>query len=165
LPGAAYVYNGDELGLANAELPDEALQDPTWERSGHTDRGRDGERVPLPWDGTAPPYGFTTAAATWLPMPGDWAGCTVAAELADPGSTLHVYRRTLRLRRELADLHGPDLEWLPAPDGCLAYRRGGLAVWLNAGDAGVPIPAGEIVHASGPVGSELPPDTAVWVRS
>jgi alpha-glucosidase len=165
LPGAAYVYNGDELGLPNVDLPDETLQDPTWERSGHTDRGRDGERVPLPWEGTQPPYGFTTAAHTWLPMPGDWAGCTVAAQLADPTSTLHLYRETLRLRRELFDLHGVDLEWLPAPDGCLAYLRGGLSVWLNAGAAAAPLPAGEIVHASGPVGSELPPDTAVWVRS
>jgi alpha-glucosidase len=165
LPGAAYIYNGDELGLANVELPDEALQDPTWERSGHTERGRDGERVPLPWSGNSPPYGFTSAAVSWLPMPADWAGCTVAAQLADPASTLHLYQQTLRLRRELTDLRGDDLEWLPAPEGCLAYRRGGLSVWLNAGDAAVPLPAGEIVNASGAVGAELPPDTAVWVRS
>jgi alpha-glucosidase len=165
LPGAAYVYNGDELGLPNVDLPDEALQDPTWERSGHADRGRDGERVPLPWSGTAPPFGFTTAAQSWLPIPGGWAGCTVAAQLADPSSTLHLYRETLRLRHELPDLHGDDLSWLAAPEGCLAYRRGGLSVWLNAGAAAVPMPAGEIVHASGPVGSELAPDAAVWVRS
>jgi alpha-glucosidase len=165
LPGAAYVYNGDELGLANVELPDEALQDPTWERSGHAERGRDGERVPLPWSGTTPPYGFTEGLHTWLPMPDDWAGWTVQAQDADPDSTLHLYRETLRLRRELADLRGDDLEWLPAPEGCLAYRRGGLSVWLNAGDAAVPLPAGEIVHASGPVESDLPPDTAVWLRS
>ena len=165
LPGAAYVYNGDELGLPNVDLPDDALQDPTWERSGHTDRGRDGERVPLPWSGTTPPYGFTTAAQTWLPMPGDWAGCTVAAQVADPASTLHLYREALRLRRGLPELHSTELEWLPAPLGCLAYRRGGLSVWLNAGGADVPLPAGEIVLASGPLGSVLPPDTAVWVRS
>ena len=60
LPGAVYIYNGEELGLTNVDLPDEALLDPTWERSGHTDRGRDGERVPLPWSGDAAPYGFTT---------------------------------------------------------------------------------------------------------
>ena len=58
LPGAVYLYNGDELGLPNVDLPDWALQDPTWERSGHTDRGRDGERVPLPWSGDTPPFGF-----------------------------------------------------------------------------------------------------------
>ena len=62
LPGAAYIYNGDELGLANVDLPDGALQDPTWERTGHTERGRDGERVPLPWSGTTPPFGFSSRA-------------------------------------------------------------------------------------------------------
>ncbi len=165
LPGAAYVYNGDELALPNVDLPDDALQDPTWERSGHADRGRDGERVPLPWSGTAAPYGFTTGASTWLPMPDDWADRTVAAEAADAASTLQLYCATLRLRRELPELHSAELEWLPAPEGCLAYRRGGLSVWLNAGAADVPLPAGEMVHASGPLGSVLPPDTAVWVRS
>jgi alpha-glucosidase len=165
LPGAAYVYNGDELGLANVELPDEALQDPTWERSGHTDRGRDGERVPLPWSGTAPPYGFTSGETTWLPMPPDWAATTVQAQEADPSSTLHLYRTTLQLRRKLAGLQGVDLEWLAAPAGCLGYRRGDITVWLNAGATAVPLPAGELVHASGPVEAELPPDTAVWLRS
>jgi alpha-glucosidase len=165
LPGAAYIYNGDELGLANVELPDEALQDPTWERTGHQVRGRDGERVPLPWSGDAPPYGFSTAAATWLPMPAGWTGETVEAQEADPASTLHLYRTTLSLRHKLAGLHSPELEWLDAPAACLAYQRGDLAVWLNAGAVAVPLPPGELVHASGPVGVELPPDTCVWLRS
>jgi alpha-glucosidase len=165
LPGVAYIYNGDELGLENVELPDDALQDPTWERSGHTERGRDGERVPLPWSGLTPPFGFTTAATTWLPMPARWAGSTVRAQQADPASTLQLYRETLRLRRTLPGLQGRDLEWLPAPPGVLGYRRGDLAVWLNGGDSDVPLPAGDLVHASGPVGSALPRDTAVWLRS
>jgi alpha-glucosidase len=165
LPGAAYIYNGDELGLTNVELPDEALQDPTWERSGHVDRGRDGERVPLPWSGTRPPFGFTTGELTWLPMPAEWAASTVQAEEADPDSTLQLYRTTLRLRHELAGLQRSEIEWLDAPAGCLAYRRGDVRVWLNAGEASVPMPAGELLHASGPVGADLPPDTAVWLRS
>jgi len=165
LPGAAYIYNGDELGLANIDLPDDALQDPTWERTGHQVRGRDGERVPLPWSGDAPPYGFTTGASTWLPMPPGWAPVTVAAEETDPTSTLQLYRTTLQLRRKLPGLAGRDLGWLAAPPGCLAYRRGDLAVWLNAGERAVPMPAGEIVHASGPVDGELAPDTAVWLRN
>jgi alpha-glucosidase len=165
LPGAAYVYNGDELGLANVDLPDSALQDPTWERTGHAVRGRDGERVPLPWRGTAPPFGFTTAETTWLPMPTDWADCTVAAEEGDPASTLQLYRATLALRRTLPDLQGSDLHWLDGAGDSLGYRRGELSVWLNAGEVAVPMPAGELVHASGPVDAALPPDTAVWVRS
>ncbi len=164
LPGAVYVYNGDELGLENVELPDDALQDPTWENSGHTVRGRDGERVPLPWSGDAPPYGFSTTPGTWLPMPAGWTERTVAAQLARPGSTLQLYRATLALRRTLPDLRGHDYASVDAPEGCLAYRRGGLTVLLNAGDAAVPLPPGELVHASGPVGADVPPDTAVWVR-
>jgi alpha-glucosidase len=164
LPGAAYIYNGDELGLANVDLPDEALQDPTWERSGHTERGRDGERVPLPWSGTAPPFGFTSGEATWLPMPAEWASLTVQAQVADPNSTLHFFREALRLRRSLPQLHDDGVTWIAAAAGCLAYRRGDISVWLNAGDSAVPLPPGELVHASGPVGGDLPPDTAVWLR-
>ncbi len=164
LPGAAYIYAGDELGLENIELPDEALQDPVWENSGHTVRGRDGERVPLPWSGTTPPFGFTTASSTWLPMPADWAPSTVAAQQADPASTLQLYRATVALRRTLPDLQGRDYQAVDAPAGCLAYRRGGLTVLLNAGDAAVPLPGGEVVHASAPVRAELPPDAAVWLR-
>ena len=84
LPGAAYIYNGEELGLANVDLPDDALRDPTWERSGHTLRGRDGERVPLPWSGDEPPFGFSTAPTTWLPMPAAWAGLGVLDQAGDP---------------------------------------------------------------------------------
>ena len=164
LPGAAYIYAGDELGLPNVDLPDEALQDPLWENTGHTVRGRDGQRVPLPWSGTTPPFGFSTAGTTWLPMPADWTPCTVAAQDADPASTLQLYRRTVALRRTLPDLQGADYEAVDAPVGCLAYRRGGLTVVLNAGERPVPMPDGELVHASGPVGPDLPADTAVWLR-
>jgi alpha-glucosidase len=98
-------------------------------------------------------------------MPADWADCTVAAQDADPASTLQVYRRTLELRRKLADLQGSELEWLASPADCLAYRRGDLSVWVNAGEVAVPLPTGELVHASAPVDGELPPDVAVWVRN
>lgn len=166
LPGAAYVYNGDELGLENVELPDDALQDPTWERSGHTDRGRDGERVPLPWSGTTPPFGFTRGTSTWLPMPSSWADVTVEAQQGDPSSTLELYRRALALRHECSDLHGEQFSWLEAAEGVLAYQREAVRVYLNAGEAAVALPAGEVLLASGPVDSgELPPDTAVWVRT
>jgi alpha-glucosidase len=165
LPGAAYLYNGDELSLTNVELPDEALRDPTWTLSGHTIRGRDGERVPVPWSGDRPPYGFSGASDTWLPMPDYWADLTVAVQSADPDSTLRLFQETLRLRRALRELQTTGVELLDAPLGCLAYRRGGLTVWLNTGETAVPMPAGELVHASGPVGADLPPDTAVWVRN
>ncbi|MEO6886417.1 MAG: alpha-amylase family glycosyl hydrolase [Jatrophihabitantaceae bacterium] len=165
LPGAVYLYNGDELGLENVELPDAALQDPTWERSGHTERGRDGERVPLPWSGSAPPYGFTTGPSSWLPMPTNWSELTVAAQDADADSTLHLYRRALGLRALLPELASTDFGWLDAPDGVLGYRRGALVVWLNAGTDPVALPAGDVVLASGRIkDSDLPPNTAAWLR-
>jgi alpha-glucosidase len=166
LPGVAYLYLGDELGLPNVELPDEVLQDPVWERSGRTERGRDGERVPLPWSGEKPPYDFTTAATTWLPMPEGWADLTVEAQLADPGSVLSLYRRALELRGQHSAFDGDGLEWFSAPEGCLAFRRpGGLLCALNASARPVPMPPGERLLASGPLPEDgtLPPDTAVWL--
>ncbi len=165
LPGVAFVYYGDELGLPNVTLPDDALQDPVWERSGHTQRGRDGARIPMPWGGEKPPYEFTSGPSTWLPMPEGWADLTVEAELADPGSMLSLYRRALDLRRSHPAITGDELAWRDAPAGCLAFRRpGGLRCLLNASTSAVPLPAGEIVLASSPVtGRSLPPDTAVWL--
>lgn len=167
LPGAAYIYNGEELGLENVELPDEVLQDPTWERSGHTERGRDGERVPLPWEGTEPPFGFGPGSGQpWLPQPAEWRDFTVAAELEDADSTLSLYRKALQLRRALPALHGAAFQWHQAPAGCLAYRRGpGLVVALNASDVPVELPPGEVLLASAPVeGDKLPANSAVWLR-
>jgi alpha-glucosidase len=165
LPGVAFVYYGDELALPNVDLPDEALQDPVWERSNHTRRGRDGERVPMPWSGEKPPYEFSSATATWLPMPDGWADLTVEAQLEDPASTLSLYRRALELRREHPGFAQDGLEWFTAPAGCLAFRRpGGLLCALNASAEPVPMPPGEVLLASGPLGgATLPPDTAVWL--
>ncbi len=169
LPGPVYLYNGDELGLPNVELPDWALQDPVWKRSGRTERGRDGCRVPLPWEGSTSPYGFSATPGTWLPMPGDWAGRTVEAQLEDPRSTLSLYRQALELRQgHKAFFTGTELEWYGAPPGCLAFRRrgGGLVCALNASNTPVSLPAGQVLLASGPLsptGDALSPDTAVWL--
>ena len=103
LPGCAYIYQGEELGLPQIDdLPEEVLQDPIFFRSGGEMRGRDGCRVPLPWEGSDPPYGFSPpGTSTWLPQPGDWARFTAEAESADPDSMLNLYRDALRLRREI----------------------------------------------------------------
>jgi len=169
LPGPAYLYNGDELGLPNVELPDWVLQDPVWKRSGHTERGRDGCRIPLPWESGTSPYGFSATPGTWLPMPGDWAGRTVEAQLEDPSSTLSLYRQALELRQRHTAFTGTEVEWYGAPPGCLAFRRrgGGLVCALNASGAPVSLPAGQVLLASGPlrpIGDPLPPDTAVWLK-
>jgi alpha-glucosidase len=168
LPGSVYLYNGDELGLPNVELPNWTLQDPVWRRSGFTTRGRDGCRVPLPWEGLTPPYGFSKTPGTWLPMPGDWAGLTVDAQLGNADSTLSLCRQALELRKGHKAFTGSELEWYGAPDGCLAFRRkgGGLICALNTSAIPVSLPPGEVLLASGPLpssGEVLPPDIAVWL--
>jgi alpha-glucosidase len=167
LPGAAYVYNGDELGMPDVELPDEVLQDPIWERSGHTERGRDGCRVPLPWSGDQPPYGFSSSAGTWLPMPAGWGALTVEAQAGDADSMLSLYRVALALRRRSPAFAGDALSWLPAPDGVLVFRRpGGLVCLVNLSDAAVPLPEGQVLLASEPVdGGQVPVDAAVWLSA
>jgi alpha-glucosidase len=166
LPGAAYLYNGDELGMPDVDLPDEALQDPVWERSGHTVRGRDACRIPVPWSGTEPSYGFSSRRDTWLPMPAGWAGMTAAAQADDPASMQSLYRSALALRRSSPAFSG-ELEWLPAPTGCLAFRReGGLACLVNVSGAPVPLPEGRVLLASADVGDgRLPDDAAVWLHA
>lgn len=165
LPGAVFVYNGEELGLPNVDLPDEALQDPVWERSGHVERGRDGCRVPMPWEGDAPPFGFSANPHTWLPVPSDWAALTVQKQLDDPSSTLAFFRRAIELRATRTEFEGTTLEWLDSPVGSLMLRRdGGLVCVLNAGSGPIPLPVGEILFASGELDDGmLPPDTAVWL--
>ncbi len=163
LPGPAFVYNGEELRLPNVELPVEALQDPVWFRSGGQERGRDAVRVPMPWSGDEPPYGFSTNAATWLPMPPEWASLTVERQLAEPDSMLMFFRRALELRR---GFDGTELAWLDAPADALAFRVGGLVCALNAGSMPLELPSGEVLLASGPLADGLlPPDTAAWVVS
>lgn len=164
LPGPVFVYNGEELGLPNVELPDEVLQDPVWERSGHTERGRDGCRVPMPWTGQTAPYGFSSTADTWLPMPVDWGPLTVAAQTGDPDSTLTLFGRAIELRRGREQL-GQGVQWLPTEPDVLAYRcEDGLVCVLNASNAALPLPDGTVLLASGPLtDDQLPTDTAVWL--
>jgi alpha-glucosidase len=178
LPGSAYVYQGEELGLPEvADLPDEILDDPMWRRSNGTDRGRDGCRVPLPWSGTEPPFGFGppgAAAPPWLPQPVEWRSLTADAERADPASMLNLYRAALRIRRAEDSLGDGPLRWLDAPagagaaEGVLAFARDpGFACVTNLSATPVALPAHqEIVLASNPLTGrgELPVDTTVWLR-
>ncbi|PYC78256.1 alpha-glucosidase [Streptomyces tateyamensis] len=174
LPGSVYLYQGEELGLWEVEeIPDELRQDPMWERKGRNpaDPGRDGCRVPLPWSGEAAPFGFSpdgAEAEPWLPQPAPWHACTVEAQQGDPDSMLTLYRAALHTRRELPELREPELSWLEAPAGVLAFRRGaGFACVVNLSGRTVEVPVtGTVLLASGPLGpaGELPPDTALWIR-
>ena len=166
LPGGAYIYQGEELGLEEVEdLPEDALQDPTWRRSGHTIRGRDGCRVPLPWSGEQPPFGFGTDAAPWLPQPAHWARLSVQAQTGDPDSMLELYRRLLAERRANPALGEGTLSWDATPPEVLSFVRGGaLRCVVNFGDQPCPL-TGELLISSGPlVEGALPPDSAAWLR-
>jgi alpha-glucosidase len=169
LPGSAYLYQGEELGLPEVlDLPDEVLTDPVWERSGHTDRGRDGCRVPLPWSGAEPPFGFGPGGRSWLPQPAGWRELTVARQQADPGSMLSLYRAALRVRADLPGLGDGPIRWLEsAPDTLLFERPDGVRCLVNLGPAAMPVPDGygpPLLASAELVDGAVPADTTVWWR-
>jgi alpha-glucosidase len=164
LPGSAYLYQGEELGLHEvADLPAAALQDPTYRRSdGHT-KGRDGCRVPLPWLDHGPSFGFGPDGSH-LPQPSWFGPASVQAQQSQAGSTLRFYRRALRIRRRLQTAE--TLTWIANenPDVLHFARPGGWQSITNFGTGSALLPAGEVVIASGPLdGDTLPPDTTAWI--
>ncbi|MBT2502399.1 glycoside hydrolase family 13 protein [Curtobacterium sp. ISL-83] len=180
LPGSLYLYQGDELGLPEVEgLPLDALQDPMHRRSGGVDPGRDGCRVPLPWSGTEPPYGFSggarrdatataqvrATARTWLPQPADWATHTVEAQEHDPDSMLALYREAIRIRRERLH-HDESFAWLSSEEEVLAFARGdGFVCVVNLSRHPVALPADHttLLASADTSGGTLPSDAAVWL--
>ncbi|WP_420107615.1 glycoside hydrolase family 13 protein [Kocuria marina] len=176
LPGSAYIYQGDELGLPeHTELPDAARQDPTFHRSAGSELGRDGARVPLPWSPVGDGLGF--GPDPWLPQPESFAGITVDHQLGDPQSTLNLYRRALELRHRL-DLGAAEFAWHPLSEGdqdVLAYTMTcgtgeTVLVAANLGEREVgfdELSRGELLLASGQnavVNDRLSVDSAVWLR-
>lgn len=172
LPGVLYVYQGEELGLPEVELPPEVITDPMHFRSGGVDPGRDGCRVPLPWTREGSSYGFAPdGVPTWLPQPGDWAGYAVQSQLEDAGSMLRLYRSALALRRSEGSFAGDDITWLDdGPPTVLAFRRGagdaGIECLVNFSDRPVPVPPDRsVVLSSLPLrNSQIEQDVAVWLR-
>jgi alpha-glucosidase len=171
LPGSVYVYQGEELGLWEVQdIPDELRQDPIWFRTHGADPGRDGSRVPLPWSGAEPPFGFSPPRTTrepWLPQPKEWRDLTVEAESAAAGSMLTLYRTALRVRRTEPALGDGPMTWLPGATGVLAFDRGAsVRCVTNLSAAAVRLPPhAAVLLASGPLaGDLLPPDTTAWLR-
>jgi len=164
LPGVAYLYQGEELGLEEVEdIPAGRRQDPTFAQTGGVDLGRDGCRVPLPWSGQVPPFGFSPPAATgepWLPQPPSWGPLTVQAQDGDPASTLALYRHALALRAQ-EWVRAPDLQWVDSPPGTVAFTRGHLGCWVNSGHAPVALLSSSPLDGGD---AALPPDTAVWLH-
>jgi alpha-glucosidase len=164
LPGSAYLYQGEELGLPEVhDLRLDVLDDPVWEKSGHTLKGRDGSRVPIPWTRDGGSFGFG-ADGSWLPQPVGWGSFSHQAQAGIEGTTLELYRSALRIRRELRS-GDESLEWLDLGPDVVGFRRGtGTLVMVNLGEEPVEIPEGEPLLSSGDVADGLlPADTAIWV--
>jgi alpha-glucosidase len=173
LPGAAYLYQGEELGLPDATtLPDEVRQDPGFLRTNGRETGRDGCRIPFPWSASGPTLGFGPTEAAWLPQPAGYRDLAVDRQEGVPGSTLELYRRLLELRRGYA-LGSGALRWLEAyadVPHVVAYRSKGsdredVSVLVNLGPAPVVLPAGARVLVTSDdltADGAVPTDTAVW---
>jgi alpha-glucosidase len=170
LPGSCYVYNGQELGLPDAELADSDRQDPSFFRTNGETKGRDGARVPMPWTGTTSPFGFSSGKP-WLPLPATWSELTVENQSSNSDSSLSLYKRALSERAKLL-AGAQDLTWDTnrIERGVLGFSRGGIQVYLNTGDKPVRLKATELILASGGVPEcengelELKSRRAVWFK-
>lgn len=172
LPGSAFLYQGEELGLPEVfDLPDDARQDPIWVRSGGAEVGRDGCRVPLPWSEEGSNFGFSPVGgvAAWLPQPDWFAGYARARQHGDSGSTLSRYRNFLAARRDLF-APGEPFRWLAGgPEGVLAFVRGSGACVVNFNDQPCQVPAswslGRVVVATAATEPPiLPPNSTSWFQ-
>uniref|UniRef100_UPI0025F98E89 alpha-amylase family glycosyl hydrolase n=1 Tax=uncultured Aeromicrobium sp. TaxID=337820 RepID=UPI0025F98E89 len=169
LPGAAYLYQGEELGLPEATtLPADVRQDPTFRRSGGEDVGRDGCRVPMPWEADRPAFGFNATGTTWLPQPKTYGPLAVDRQRGVPDSTLELYRALLALRRDRGLGRG-ELRWLDGfgPDVvafAVVSADRATTVLANFAESPLALPAGSrVLVTSGPSDRELPADTAAWL--
>jgi alpha-glucosidase len=170
LPGSCYVYNGQELGLPDADLADSDRQDPVFFRTNGEAKGRDGARVPMPWSGQETPFGFSTGKP-WLPLPVTWKDLTVETQIRDQDSSLQLYKKALSDRAKLFSGAG-DLTWdiSKIEDGVLGFARGGIQVYLNSGDKSVILPASETLLVSSGTATaengelELKSGRAIWFK-
>ena len=166
LPGSSYLYQGEELGLPEVvDMPDEARQDPTFWRTNGERWGRDGCRVPIPWEKDAPTFGFAPGGDPWLPQPPVFGELARDQQEGDPESSLSLYRHLLATRKE----HGLGRGALSFVDGypadVVAFDNGPIRVVANLGDSPVEIPAGEVVASSATtITDQVGANQVVWVR-
>lgn len=164
LPGSAYLYQGEELGLPEyGELPDEFRQDPVWFRTKHAKVGRDGCRVPMPWDSTKPALGFSPTGKSWLPQPAEYQQLALNNQLKSAASTWQMYRRALSLRAKFKLGQG-SLTWLDTDAHILGFQNGHVQVLVNIAGAEIPLPKGQrIILASNELKDVLPTDNTCWL--
>jgi alpha-glucosidase len=171
LPGGAYVYQGEELGLPEVlDLPADVRQDPAFARTNGGEGLRDGCRVPIPWSGDAPPFGFGPATGQpWLPQPAGWAELTVERQDGDPASMLTLYRAALALRRDRPELGDGTMSWIDTDGEVLAFRRDpGFVCVVNVGEEPAALPDavrdGALLLSSVPLEADgrLPGTASAW---
>ncbi|MGI9198494.1 MAG: alpha-amylase family glycosyl hydrolase [Candidatus Nanopelagicaceae bacterium] len=164
LPGSTYIYNGQELGLPNGQMSDADRQDPIYFRTNGTQKGRDGARVPLPWNNHEANFGFTTGKP-WLPMQDIWRQYSVESEEQDLQSSLNLYRKALQLRKELL-LTDREITWTHSDNasGVLSYRRGKFEIVLNTTNQPIELDS-EVILSSQPMAGALPAKSAAWLRA
>lgn len=122
LKGTPCLYQGDELGLTEADVPYELLQDPYGKTFWPEFKGRDGCRTPMPWVADAPQAGFTDGQP-WLPVDAAHVEAAVDVQDRDHDSMLNFQRRFIALRRSLPQLTRGEIAFFDAPEPVLALRR------------------------------------------
>lgn len=167
LPGALYLFQGEELGLPNhTTMEPRFRQDPRFFDSNGSMIGRDGARIPLPWKAKAPAFGFGPSDRTWLPQPDSYANYAADLQEKDKSSTLSLYRRLIALRTQYS-LGTGTLRWFTSPrDDVLVARNGNICVVINFGYVALDLPAGKVIAQSRPgidKGTQLPGNSAVWI--
>ena len=170
LPGGVYLYQGEELGLPDHTTMDHAFrQDPSFRRTAGERIGRDGCRVPLPWEAAAPAAGFNSTGQSWLPQPEGWETLSRDVQRTDPASVLSLYRTALGLRRNMS-LGAGSLAWLERFTGtdCIAFVNNGVLIMLNMGSEPVELPALEVLLSTdgdAAVQRKLGPAQCIWLRT
>ncbi|KPF41579.1 alpha-glucosidase family protein [Rhizobium sp. AAP43] len=153
--GSVCIYQGEELGLTEAEIAFEDLQDPYGIQFWPEFKGRDGCRTPMVWDDHAAQAGFSTAPKTWLPIPVEHVLRSVNTQVGKPDSVLEHYRRFLTFRRQHPAFAKGDVEFHQADEGTLVYTRALgnerlLCVFnMSAEPASIALPEGQWVGLEG----------------
>lgn len=170
LPGSMYLYQGEELGLPeHTTLQPEYRQDPTFYRTNGERVGRDGCRVPLPWEeGVGAANGFNQTGKSWLPQPEIYADYSRDQQDGVAGSTLELYKHALKLRKQL-QLGEGSFEWASefVNQDALGFRNGEILVVHNFGHEPITLPQGEVIASSlegMKSGHPLVADQTVWLK-
>jgi alpha-glucosidase len=167
LPGASYLYQGEELGLPeHTTLEDVYRQDPTFARTNGQRVGRDGCRIPLPWEPEGKSSGFSASGKSWLPQPASYKDLSRSLQEKDPGSTLALYKAALGLRKQLGLGEG-SFGWLVehlGPDA-LGYENSGVKIVYNFGEQPIDLSSFEVLISSEPLsGKQLETNQCAWIR-